>query len=77
MTGDADETLDACGLSCPEPILRLAARMKELPPGMTLKILADDPGAKEDIPAWCRRTGNPLVSIDEKDGIIAAIVKKK
>ena len=77
MPDEADETLDARGLSCPEPIIRLAAHMKELSCGRTLKLLADDPGAKEDIPAWCRRTQNPLVSIEEKEGMIVAIIRKK
>lgn len=72
-----DHTIDAVGLYCPEPILKLAEHMKTMQEGQTLKILADDPGSLEDIPAWCRRTGNLLVSIEQSDMVICAIIRKK
>ncbi len=71
-----DHTIDAIGLYCPEPILKLAESIKTMEEGQTLKILADDPGSLEDIPAWCRRTGNHLVSIEQSDSIICAIIRK-
>jgi len=64
------------GLYCPEPVLKLAEAFKTMESGRTLMITADDPGSLEDIPAWCRRTGNELVSIEEKDSIICAIIRK-
>ena len=71
-----DHTIDAIGLYCPEPILKLAETMKAMQDGQTLKILADDPGSLEDIPAWCRRTGNQLLSIEQTASIICAIIRK-
>jgi tRNA 2-thiouridine synthesizing protein A len=71
-----DHTIDAIGLYCPEPILKLAEGIKAMHEGHTLKILADDPGSLEDIPAWCRRTGNQLVSIEQNDSVICAIIRK-
>ncbi len=71
-----DRTIDAVGLYCPEPILKLADNFKTMAGGQTLKILADDPGALEDIPAWCRRTGNELVSITQDDSVICAVIRK-
>ena len=76
MTDAIDHTIDAVGLFCPEPILKLAERFKTMEAGQTLKILADDPGSLEDIPAWCRRTGNQLVSIEQADSVICAIIRK-
>ena len=52
---DANETLNAVGMSCPMPIVKLAKKMKEIKDGDILEVLADDVGAKEDIPAWCNR----------------------
>jgi tRNA 2-thiouridine synthesizing protein A len=71
-----DRTIDAVGLYCPEPILKLAEHIKTMEEGQTLKIMADDPGSLEDIPAWCRRTGHLLVSIEQNDSIICAIIRK-
>ena len=71
-----DHTIDAIGLYCPEPILKLAETMKAMQDGQTLKILADDPGSLEDIPAWCRRTGNQLVSLEQTATVICALIRK-
>jgi tRNA 2-thiouridine synthesizing protein A len=76
VTDAIDHTIDAVGLFCPEPILKLAERFKTMQAGQTLKILADDPGSLEDIPAWCRRTGNQLVSIEQTTSVICAIIRK-
>ena len=76
MTDATDHTIAAVGLFCPEPILKLAETFKTMQPGQTLKILADDPGSLEDIPAWCRRTGNQLLSIEQTASIICAIIRK-
>lgn len=77
MSDGEDEILDACGMSCPQPILALTQAMKELKGGQLLKVLADDPGALEDIPVWCKRTGNQMISITEDGGTITALIRKK
>jgi tRNA 2-thiouridine synthesizing protein A len=69
-------TLDAKGFSCPMPIVKLAQKIKELNQGEILKLLADDIGAREDVPAWCKRTGNELKGIEEKDGVLIFYIKK-
>jgi tRNA 2-thiouridine synthesizing protein A len=46
-------TLDALGKKCPIPIIMLADRIREIPVGQTIEVLADDPAAKTDLPAWC------------------------
>ena len=79
MTQDlpVDSTLDTFGLLCPMPIIKTAARMKQLPPGSVLKVLSDDPGILEDMPAWCRTSGNELIRIDQTAGEFHAYVRKK
>ena len=56
MTG-ATETLDCRGQCCPLPVIALARRLAELPVGGVLRLLADDPAAAVDVPAWCRLRG--------------------
>lgn len=72
----ADATLDCVGLYCPMPIYQTAKKIKELKAGQVLEILADDEGIKEDMPAWCRTTGNELLGIEEEAGEYKAYVKK-
>ena len=46
-------TIDALGRKCPIPIIMLAERIREVPVGAVIAVLADDPAAQTDIPAWC------------------------
>ena len=46
-------TLDALGKKCPIPIIMLSERIGEIGVGQTIEVLADDPAAKTDLPAWC------------------------
>ncbi len=73
---DKKETLDAKGLMCPMPIVKLAKKMKEMKVGEVLELIADDVGSKEDVPAWCKRTGNELVSQKEEGGAFFFYIKK-
>jgi len=72
----ADATLDCIGLYCPMPIYNTAKKLKELETGQVLEILADDEGIKEDMPAWCRTTGNDLLGIEEEAGEYKVYVRK-
>ncbi|MCB2087921.1 MAG: sulfurtransferase TusA family protein [Sphingomonadaceae bacterium] len=65
----ADATLDAQGLNCPLPILKAKKALKDLANGQILEILATDPGAVKDFEAFCRTTGNKLVSAGEDGGV--------
>ena len=51
--GAAALTIDALGKKCPIPIIMLAERIREVAIGQTIEVLADDPAAKSDLPAWC------------------------
>jgi len=46
-------TIDALGRKCPIPIIMLAERIREVPIGELIAVLADDPAAETDVPAWC------------------------
>jgi tRNA 2-thiouridine synthesizing protein A len=74
---NSDETLDCIGLYCPMPIAKTAEKMKKLNPGQVLEILADDPGIKTDIPAWCKITGNEFLGIEEENKQYKVYLKKK
>jgi tRNA 2-thiouridine synthesizing protein A len=51
---EPDEVLDCLGQRCPLPVIALARRLPRLPVGAVVRVLADDPAAANDIPAWCR-----------------------
>ena len=72
----ADATLDCVGLYCPMPIANTARKLKELAAGQVLEVLADDEGIKEDMPAWCKTTGNELLGIEEEAGEYKVYIKK-
>lgn len=57
-------TWDAGELGCGDLVLELRMRLAELQPGQVLWLTSRDLGAPEDIPAWCRVTGNPLTRAD-------------
>jgi len=57
--------LDARRMLCPMPVIRTQDKIKTLQPGDTLKVTCTDPGAKEDIPAWCRINGHRFIDIAE------------
>lgn len=63
------EVLDCRGQRCPLPVIALARRLPELPVGTAVRVLADDPAAAVDIPAWCRMRGQEfLATITGPDG---------
>ncbi len=59
-------TLDARGLCCPIPILKTSKAIKEIEVGQVLEVLATELGAKRDIPAWCKMTGNEIIDTGEE-----------
>lgn len=70
-------TLDACGLSCPGPLMKVKENIDNLKDGEILNVRASDPGFFEDIKAWCTRTNNELINLKKSKGIINASIKKK
>jgi tRNA 2-thiouridine synthesizing protein A len=54
-------TLDALGKKCPIPIIMLSERVRDVAIGQTIEVLADDPAAKTDVPAWCTLKSHEFV----------------
>lgn len=72
-----DQLLDAKGLSCPLPVLKTNKAVEKLSHGQVLKVETTDPGSKNDMAAWAKRTGNLIVKQEEDDGIIVFYIKKR
>jgi len=72
-----DKELDARGLNCPLPILRAKKALNEMTSGQVLKILATDPGAVKDFQAFCKQTGNELLSHAEAQKEFIFFMKRK
>jgi tRNA 2-thiouridine synthesizing protein A len=72
-----DETLDCVGLYCPMPVVKAKLRLEEIGEGKVLEVLADDPGARKDFPAWCDATGNELLFIDQEGNVLKIYIRKK
>ncbi|MCR1983680.1 sulfurtransferase TusA family protein [Cellulosimicrobium cellulans] len=60
-SGAADDVVDARGLRCPLPVIRLAAAARDLAPGRRLTVWSTDPAARLDVPAWARMRGHTVV----------------
>ncbi len=57
--------VDARGLRCPLPVIRLAAAARDAPAATRIVVLTSDPAARHDIPAWCRMRDHQLIEITE------------
>lgn len=71
-----DDTIDARGLLCPLPVLKLRKRLKSLSVGEVIAMQADDPAAIVDVPHFCAESGHELVSTADTDGAQTYIIRK-
>ncbi|CAI1153106.1 Sulfurtransferase TusA [Serratia marcescens] len=62
LFAQADQTLDALGLRCPEPVMMVRKTVRHMDNGETLLIIADDPATTRDIPGFCRFMEHTLVA---------------
>jgi CoA-disulfide reductase len=69
-------TLDACGLSCPGPIMKVYKTIGDMQDGEVMEVHATDPGFAKDIKAWCEKTGNKLISNKFEDKKFKAQIMK-
>jgi tRNA 2-thiouridine synthesizing protein A len=65
------EIVDCTGVRCPVPVIRLAQAIRSVPPGSVVRLLADDPAALADVPAWCRMRDQELVGMNRSDDGVA------
>ena len=74
---DEIEVLDAKYLYCPEPVMLLHNKVRDLPGGDLLKVLATDPSTERDIPKFCVFLGHELIEATRDDTLFTYIIKKK
>ena len=72
----SDITLDACGLCCPGPLMRVNNCAETMEVGQIMRVTASDAGFYEDVKAWCERTNNELVKRSRENGLISAVIRK-
>lgn len=68
--------IDACGLMCPGPIIKLKQSYNSLTPGSKLTMKATDPAFAKDVAAWCNITGAKLINVNNIQGIVHATIEK-
>jgi tRNA 2-thiouridine synthesizing protein A len=78
MSGDlkVDQTLDCKGMSCPLPILKTKKAVEALSKDQVLKVVTTDPGSKNDMASWAKRTGNEILKVEEGSGTFTFYIKK-
>ena len=69
--------VDACGLMCPGPVMQLKKNYATLGAGEQLLITATDQAFGKDVASWCKMTGAELVSLENKNGVVAATIRKQ
>ncbi len=67
--------LDARRILCPLPVIRTQDRIKQLAVGDILEVTCTDPGALNDIPAWCRINGHRVVNTRQQDDEVVVIIE--
>jgi len=72
-----DQVLDCKGLNCPLPVIKTKKAIDAMEGGQILKMVATDPGSKNDISAWASRTGHHLVSAEQTDEGFVFFIQKK
>ncbi len=72
----ADQTLDACGLTCPLPLLKAKQALNSLAEGLVLEVLCTDPGSVRDFEVFAKQSGHALLKSTEADGIYSYWLRK-
>jgi tRNA 2-thiouridine synthesizing protein A len=68
--------LDAKGLSCPMPLLKIKKEINKINTGEILQVDGTDPGSRNDIPGWCARSGHEYLGEKEETGYMSFFVQK-
>ncbi|MEO8386336.1 MAG: sulfurtransferase TusA family protein [Betaproteobacteria bacterium] len=72
-----NKDLDVKGLNCPLPILRAKKALTDMDSGQILRVVATDPGSVKDFAAFCKQTGNPLLSSVETAAAFTFLIAKR
>ncbi|EMH4164761.1 sulfurtransferase TusA [Pluralibacter gergoviae] len=76
LFSNPDQTLDALGLRCPEPVMMVRKTVRTMQEGETLLIIADDPATTRDIPGFCRFMEHELVAEHTEDLPYRYLIRK-
>ena len=71
----SDYQLDARNSLCPMPVIKTQNKVNDLQPGDTLEVTCTDPGALNDIPAWCRINGHQILETKEVGSEVIILIK--
>jgi tRNA 2-thiouridine synthesizing protein A len=77
MSIKPDHILDATGLFCPEPVMLLHNKIRDIAEGEILQVLATDPSTQRDIPKFCTFLGHELLDQDEFEGNYRYLLRKQ
>ena len=69
-------TLNASGLFCPEPVMLLHNKIRDIDAGQLLKLVATDPSTSRDVPKFCHFLGHELLESAEEDGSLVYLIRK-
>lgn len=68
-------SLDARRMLCPMPVIRTQDKVNELQEGDQLSVICTDPGALNDIPAWCRINGHQVIETKQQDDEVIVLIE--
>ena len=71
------QTVDARGLACPMPIVKVTQAIRPLPGGAVVELLATDAGSVKDVAAWCRTTGHELIEQTSDGATYRFVIRRK
>ncbi len=71
-----DFEVDACGLMCPLPLLRLKKALQAVEPGQVVRVLATDPAAVLDFGVFVEQAGHGLLHREETEGVLCFLIRK-
>ena len=69
--------IDAKGLFCPGPIIKVTEAIRNIDSGMIVEVLSDDEAIQYDMPAWCESTGHIIKSMNREGKIYTYCIQKK
>ena len=75
MSSNAEILVDARGHRCPTPTLRLQRALRDAAPGQRVRLLADDPLARIDVPHFLEGSGGKLIESSAEDGMLSFLVE--
>ena len=76
MQDDCETVLDLSGLLCPLPVLKAGKRLKAMPPGRILTVIATDPMAEIDLPHYCHEQGHEFLGLSRDGEVLTFRIRR-